>query len=191
MQGRPIGKKRLRLVEKAQQLLQTPAKLSTKRGPKRFIKASISKPHLDLQQIINDAKWDGYYAIQCSQKNLPAAQILEAYHSLWKIEESFRVMKQTLQARPIFHRRPQRVKGHLVLCFITFLLERTLELTVREHYPDASPDKFRQALASLEVSLLSAGPHKVYLPSKTSKPAGQILHSLNLPIPRRPSQTPP
>jgi len=47
--------------------------------------------------------FEGYYAIQTSEKNLKLQDILEAHHNLWKIEESFRLMKTTLSVRPVFH----------------------------------------------------------------------------------------
>ena len=52
--------------------------------------------------------------------------IIRDYQDLWKIEESFRILKSHIKARPIFHWTEKRIKGHFVLCFIAFLIERTL-----------------------------------------------------------------
>jgi len=56
--------------------------------------------------------FDGYYGIETSEKNLTAKEILKAYQALWKIEESFRIMKTTLEVRPIFYWTEPRIKGH-------------------------------------------------------------------------------
>ena len=47
--------------------------------------------------------FDGYYGIETSEKNITAEDVLKDYHALWKIEESFRIMKTTLEVRPVFH----------------------------------------------------------------------------------------
>jgi len=99
---------RERLVEKAKNLLENPEQIksSNKRGGKKYL--DQTKPdktiyELALDKIDKDAKFDGYYAIQTSEKGMSATEILDAYHSLWKIEESFRIMKSTLEVRPVFH----------------------------------------------------------------------------------------
>lgn len=183
---------RRRLVERAQELIKTPSKILLKRGPRRFVKTMNDKsPTLDVERIKEDEKWDGFYVIQTSRKDSSPASVIDAYHLLWKIEESFRVAKHTLQTRPIFHWKPHRIKGHLVLCFIAFLLERNLELIVRRRREDSSPDTVREALASLQVSVLDANSQKFYLTSKVSGLANDILRALKLPIPRNLSPSPP
>lgn len=181
-----------RLINRALALLATPSKILQRRGPRRFIATNSDETHfLDKERIKEDEKWDGFYAIQASQKNLDPKFVLDAYHSLWKIEESFRIVKHTLQTRPIFHWKPHRIKGHFVLCFIAFLLERTLEIALRKRCPDASPDNIRDALASLQVSTLKADSGRLYLSSKVSGLANDILRALKIPIPRNLSDTPP
>jgi len=183
---------RERLVQKAHELLKTPSKLNVRRGVKRFIlNPSADKPEIDQDRIQEDAKWDGFYGIQSSHRELSPAFVLDAYHALWKIEESFRVIKCTLQARPIFHWTPRRIKGHLVMCFIAFLLERTLELKLKKTSPEASPDTIRHALSSLEVSVLEAEGQKLYLASKASALASSMLKVLKLAIPKPLSDSPP
>lgn len=183
---------RQRLVERAEQLLKTPSKVSIKRGVRRFIsKADDSQLSLDQARIDEDAKWDGFYGIQCSQQELNVTEVLAAYHSLWKIEESFRVIKHTLQARPIFHWTAQRIKGHMVLCFISFLLQRTLELALQKRKLDVSVSSIREALSSLQVSVLKADDRKLYLSSKIEGLAADILRSLRIAFPKHVSDVPP
>ncbi|GAH39112.1 unnamed protein product, partial [marine sediment metagenome] len=122
---------RERLVEKANALLKNKAKIrqANKRGGKKYIK-DISKDSdwiLDTEAILDSEKFDGYYGIQTNEKELDAEKVMDAYHNLWKIEESFRIMKSTLEVKPIFHWTEARIKGHFVICFLAFLLERNLE----------------------------------------------------------------
>ena len=53
--------------------------------------------------------------------------IYETYHDLWRIEESFRIMKSDLDARPVFLQKENTIKGHFFICYITVLLERLLQ----------------------------------------------------------------
>ncbi len=55
---------------------------------------------MDEEAIKRDEKFDGYYAIQTSKKDMDVEEVLGAYHDLWKIEQSFRVMKSCLEVRP-------------------------------------------------------------------------------------------
>ena len=183
---------RERLVEKAKQLLAAPSKMNSRRGPKRFV-AGDGKQNfeLDEKRIKEDEKWDGFYGIQASRRDFSPKAILQAYHSLWKVEESFRVIKHTLQARPIFHWTANRIKGHLVMCFLAFLIERTLEIRTKKTCDDVTIERLREALASLQVSVVQTDAQKLYLTSKVSGLAAQMLRSLKIPAPKPCSPEPP
>lgn len=72
----------------------------------------------------------GYNMIVTSEVNMPASEIYDAYHNLWRIEESFRVMKSQLDARPVFLQKPNSIKGHFLVCYIAVLLLRLLQVKV-------------------------------------------------------------
>jgi hypothetical protein len=93
---------RERLIEKAKKLLQNPEgiKASNRRGGKKYLRDTSAQEatwELDEKRIAQDARFDGYYGIQTSEKDLSALEVMDAYHTLWRIEESFRVMKSTLE----------------------------------------------------------------------------------------------
>ena len=157
---------RARLLEKAEKLLLKPENLKgqLKRGGRRYIKTEGSSEveyGLDEEALKRDAVWDGYYAIQTSELEMSPSQVLEAYHTLWKIEESFRIMKSTLEVRPIFHWTPTRIRGHFVVCFLAFLMERRLELRLKNNNIDASPLNIREALNKLTVTNSTFAPNRV------------------------------
>lgn len=146
---------RERLLEKANYLLQDKSRItsSNKRGGKKYLKELTNTDWtLDSKSVEEDTKWDGYYGIQTSEKELSVEKILDAQRTLWRIEESFRIMKSTLEVRPIFHWTENRIKGHFVICFLAFLLERTLEIKLRNAEIDASPERIRSALNSMQFA---------------------------------------
>ena len=176
-------KKRERLLQKAKQRLKDgPVKINHKKGAKRYLKTDNDSQinGLDLDKVKSDAKWDGYYAVQYSGQELNHKQVMEQYHFLWKIEESFRVMKSTMKTRPIFHWTPERIKGHFMLCFIAFLLERTLEIKLKNNHLDLSPQAIKEALNSLQISEMELREELFYVKSNPSKEAKKILRALKI-----------
>jgi transposase len=174
---------RERLLEKAKYLLKDKSKIrsSNKRGGKKYLK-EIKKAdwELDCELIENDAKWDGYYGIQTSEKNLSAEHILGAYHTLWRIEESFKIMKSTLEVRPIFHWTEKRIKGHFVVCFMAFLLERTLEIKLKNAQLSASVQNIRDALNSMQLAELELQNEKIFIKTKSDGLGAKILRCLKI-----------
>jgi len=172
---------RERLVEKAKKLLENPElnKSQNKCGGKKYLD-QVSKDNttyaLAIDKIAQDAKFDGYYAIQTSEKTMSATEIMDAYHTLWKIEESFRIMKSTLEVRPIFHWSKTRIEGHFVVCFLAFLMERTLEQILQkvDGEIDASPEKIRQALNSMQLAGVASSNGEKFIKT-TCKPLGKEI----------------
>ena len=176
---------RQRLVEKAKKLLKKPSMIEAqnKRGGKKYLKSGqVEKAEWELNEeaIVEDARWDGLYAIQTSEKNLNVHKVVATYHDLWRIEESFRVMKTQLEVRPIFHWTPRRIKGHFVLCFLAFLLERTLECMAREKGIGATPEKIRESLNGLEVCEFEHGDKAFYLKMESNTLGQQLARLLRV-----------
>ena len=176
---------RERLIEKAEELIKAPCKIKAlnKKGGKRYLtgqrgEMSEIKWEIDRELIDMDAAYDGYYAIQTSEKDLQPSEVIEAYHNLWKIEESFRIMKTTLEVRPIFHWTEKRIRGHFVLCFLSFLMIRTLEILLKEE--GFSINKIREALNSLTVTKFRIKDETVYLKNKPEALANIIMRRLKM-----------
>ena len=174
---------RERLIKKAMKLLEKPSTINglNKRGGKKYL-TEVGSNHtswqLDLDMIEKDSKFDGYYCIQTSEDNLEPFQIMEAYHNLWRIEESFRIMKSTLEVRPVFHYTEKRIKGHFVLCFLAFLLLRTLEIKLRDKY--ISITNIKEALNSFTVTKFTLRGEELLLKNKTNAVAKAIRRALNI-----------
>ena len=100
------------------------------------------------------------------------------------MEESFRLFKSHLETRPMFHWNSSRINGHMVLCFLSFLFERTLEFKLRQNSIEYSADKIRQALNSLEFSEISIENKTFYLRAPVEGLAYQLLKIFNIRIPK-------
>ena len=84
----------------------------------------------------------GYYMIATSELDTPDQEIIDKYHGLTQIEDQFREMKGTLEARPVFVNTPEHIHAHLLVCFIALAMMRLVQRRVAaaEPKPDAGSD---------------------------------------------------
>ena len=88
------------------------------------------KVELNDKAIENAKRLAGYNMMVTSEINMPASEIYAAYHNLWRIEESFRIMKSQLDARPVYLQKEATITGHFLICYLTVLLTRLLQIYV-------------------------------------------------------------
>jgi transposase len=69
------------------------------------------------------------YCTDLSERELSSKDAIHRYHQLWRVEQSFRMSKSDLQTRPIYHRKEEAVKSHILICFIALIVEKYLELS--------------------------------------------------------------
>ena len=83
-------------------------------------------PCFDFDRLAEDEKYDGYYAIVTSELRMSDGKIIDAYRGLWEIEETFKVTKGTLEARPVYVSREDRIGAHFLICFIALVIIRLI-----------------------------------------------------------------
>lgn len=138
---------RSKAVEKAGKLMVKAKNGSlSKNGAAKYIKSTkvdkqtgeipkLSEMHcLDSDKILEEEKYDGYYAIVTSELNMPNEEILAAYRNLWKIEESFKITKTDLKTRPVHVSTKEHIEAHFLTCFVALLLLRLLQLNTDGKY---------------------------------------------------------
>ena len=85
---------------------------------------------LNQEKIDADLKFAGFNMLVTSEINSDPTEIYKIYHNLWRIEESFRLMKTYLESRPAFVSDEDTIKGHFLICYISLTLIRLLELKI-------------------------------------------------------------
>ncbi|MFD0508045.1 IS1634 family transposase [Streptomyces chiangmaiensis] len=102
--------------------------LSTKPGLKRFLRTTPGGLlRVDKKKIEAEAKLDGKYLLRSADPNLSAEDIALGYKQLLEVERGWRDMKQLLDLRPVYHRREDRIRAHVLLCWLALLLIRVAE----------------------------------------------------------------
>lgn len=87
---------------------------------------------LNQKKIDEDLAFAGYNLLVTSETSAPAVEIYKAYHNLWRIEQSFRVMKTCLEARPVFVSDTNTIFGHFLVVYYALVIMRLLELKIFE-----------------------------------------------------------
>jgi len=139
-------------------------------GTKKYLALRDKDAIVDESKIEQDALWDGLLGVISNTDELTPTQILSRYRGLWSIEESFRISNHDLRMRPIYHWTPDRISGHILICFIAYTLVRQAMYRVSRQHEPMSFEKIRNELLHAQASILidtSTG-KKYILPSKTS-----------------------
>ena len=89
-----------------------------------------SIPSLNQEKIDEDLSFAGYNLLVTSEINKSAQDIYNTYHGLWRIEESFRIMKTYLEARPVYLQNKESIYGHFTICYMALTILRLIELKV-------------------------------------------------------------
>jgi transposase len=127
-----------RMVEKAKSLTLSQAKKNDYGESGKYVnftdgkgkKATVS---INQDAIDKDLMFAGYNLLVTSETKMSDQDIYNTYHNLWRIEESFKIMKSDLDARPVFLQKEDTIKGHFLICYITVLLERILQFKVLDN----------------------------------------------------------
>ena len=85
---------------------------------------------IDQEKLNEDLKYAGYNLMVTSELDMDPLQVYQTYHNLWKIEESFRITKSYLDARPVYVQKKGTIYGHFLICYLSLFLLRVLEIKV-------------------------------------------------------------
>lgn len=83
---------------------------------------------INKEKIEKDKALCGYSLLVTSEIHLSQEEIYSVYHNLWRIEESFRIMKSELDARPVYLKNKETIYGHFLICYLSTLLIRLLQI---------------------------------------------------------------
>jgi transposase len=123
----------------------------------------------DQEKYARDCALDGYYMLVTSELDMTDEEIIEQYRGLYKVEDSFRVLKSDLEGRPVYVRTESHIEGHFLVCFLALVLMRLLQKETGDVF----------TAEQLQRGLLSASCHhidkNIYLLQKQN-PAFQKLY---------------
>jgi len=151
---------------KARELVGNPGKYNkaTSYGAAKYVKnlqfdkktgeivTTGQRPVFDEAKLREEEKFDGYYAIVTSELDKTDDEVIGIYRGLWRIEESFKVIKSDLEARPVYLSREDHIQAHFLICFIALTIARILERRLGNAY---SISRIIESLCSASCSRLA------------------------------------
>ena len=157
------------------------ADLQAKPGLSRYLRGTpAGLLRVDQAAIKREANLDGKYLLRTSDPTLTPDDLAAAYKQLLAVERGWRDMKGALDLRPVFHRREDRIRAHVLLCWLALLLLRVIENTTGDTWRNTRRELDRMHLVTLATN---AG----QVAQRTATTPGQqtILRALDLPEPPR------
>jgi transposase len=161
--------------------------ISTKPGLNRYLRVTPGGLlRIDAAKAKAEENLDGKYLLRASDPALSAADIALGYRQLLEVERGWRDMKQVIDLRPVYHRKEERIRAHVILCWLALLLIRIAETTA-----GATWNKITDELAQLTLGTFT-GPAGTLRQTADLTPAQHaILDSLQIPNPKKIIQAAP
>lgn len=147
---------RERQLERAKKLLRLKDPEKIKKGPndiRRFLKNTSSDTAnyvLDMDKIHEEEKYDGFYAVATNLDD-SAKDILAVAQNRYKIEDCFRIMKTNFDARPVFLRKPERIRAHFLICYTALLIYRLMECKLDDNLTHVTTSNLIKTLRNINV----------------------------------------
>lgn len=171
-----------RMVEKAKGLTASHAKREEYGETGKYVnftdengkKAAVT---INQDAIGRDLKFAGYNLLVTSETEMPDQDIYNTYHNLWRIEESFKIMKSDLDARPVFLQKEDTIKGHFLICYLTVLLERIFQFKILKN--EYSTSEIFQFIKDFKVT---KGETKYINTTKSTEIIHGLEKKLHLPL---------
>src|SRR6266536_2034990 len=155
--------------------------LKTKPAFARFLRATPGGLlRLDRAAVRADAGFDGKFLLRTSDESLTAADIAQGYKGLYEAERGWRDLKSTIDLRPVYHRREDRIRAHVQLHWLALLLLRVAETTVGDTWRNIRDELQRMHLVTLATRDGHVAQRSELTPGQRS-----ILRALELPEPPR------
>lgn len=139
---------------------------------------------VDQEKADKDAMFDGLFCIITSELDYDAKKIRQVYGGLWKIEQSFRIMKSDLEARPIYLSTEAHIKAHFLICYVALIVVRLLQFYMKD--APLTPERLADVLNAAVCQVDKGG--IVHCPDvggsldfmKRQAPTGEIVETLQL-----------
>ena len=153
----------------------------------RFLKIDLNADRfsyeLDDEAIAHAELFDGKLVLLTSVVDFPAQQILERYKALADIERGFRVLKSDIEIAPVYHRLPERIRAHGLICFLALLLYRVMRQRLKASGSPHSPSTALELLRRIQQHRATIGERSYSGVSKTTPEQLSLFEALDLRAP--------
>ncbi len=147
----------------------------------RYVKELKSgKLKIDKAKVKQDERLDGKYLLSTSDQHLSAEDIALGYKQLLEVERAFRTLKSTLCLRPVYHSKDDRIRSHVLLCWLALLLVRIAEVETGITWP-----KIRREMQRLHLGEFLTKKTRILQHTELTQKQRNILKPLKIKPPKR------
>lgn len=154
----------------------------------RFIKADYASERfsywLDEEALQKAERFDGKLVLVTNVHDFAADEIVHRYKALADIERGFRVLKSDLEIAPVFHRLPDRIRAHALICFMALVMYRVMRMRLRQQGSPLSPKTALELLHRIQKHKATVGSKAFTGISKTTLAQIDIFSALQIPAPK-------
>ena len=156
--------------------------ISTMAGLNRYLRVTAAGLlRIDTAAVRRETHLDGKWLLRCSDPSLTAEDIAAGYKQLLEVERGWRDMKTHLDLRPVHHRKEERIRAHVLLCWLALLLIRIAENEIPTH----TWRRIREELQTLHVGEFTGNAGHVHQRTELTTAQRDILRALQIPEPPR------
>lgn len=157
-----------KMLEKARKNIKNFTINATTKSKSRYYKATEKakeKIHVEIdeEKIKAEQLNFGYFYIVTNKLDMDPVEIMKAYRSLYKIEESFRILKTNLEARPVYHFKSRRIRSHFLICYLALVLQRLLEYKLSKQGIKLSTHEIMNGLSDFDLAEIDYKIDKLYM----------------------------
>ncbi|NLV81540.1 MAG: IS1634 family transposase [Synergistaceae bacterium] len=146
----------------------------------RYVRQSKSGVlSLNQEKIAEDSLLDGKFLVSASNMKMKAEDIVMGYKQLWVIERLFRDMKNILNIRPVYHRLEERIKCHVLICWMAMILIR-----VAENETGMTWHRIEKAMSCITAGAIESGGYTSWIASDITAEAVEIFEKLKITPPQ-------
>lgn len=150
----------------------------------RFIRADYQADRfvyqIDEDAIAQAERFDGKLVLLTNVDDFTARQIVDRYKSLADIERGFRVLKSDIEIAPVYHRLPERIRAHGLICFLALVLHRVMRMRLKATGSKHSPSSALALLRRIQQHRATIGDHAFSGVSKTTTEQLELFDALKL-----------
>jgi hypothetical protein len=156
-------------------------KIFTMPGPNRFLRVTPGGLlRVDLGKAKAEENLDGKYLLRSADPHMTADDIAAGYKQLLEVERSWRDMKSVLDLRPVYHPLEERIRAHVILCWLALLLIRVAENTASQTWP-----AMRRELQRIAIGTFTSPAGTFRQRTDIPKTTRGLLTALNIDVPRK------
>ncbi|MEW5806627.1 MAG: transposase [Acidobacteriota bacterium] len=152
------------------------------KGYRKYLKIDRGSVRIDQKKVEEESRFDGKWVL-ITNTDFSAETVALKYKELWQVEQIFREMKSILETRPVYHKRDDTIKGHVLCSFLALVLRKELDRRLKEAGHTFEWSEIKEDLKSLQQVVIEDNGRALALRTECAGTCGKIFQAVGVAIP--------